>query len=144
MAVGNCFCGKIQIEYKGEPITSGICHCFDCRKLTGSLYSYSFVVKTADLTITGSPKEVKKTSDSGNHIRNFFCPDCGTPVYGSRVDENGDPAEITVVRAGIFDDEVLREKKPEAELYTDRRLNWITPIEGAGQVCGMLPLSTLL
>jgi hypothetical protein len=54
-----------------------LCHCFDCRKLTGTLYTYNFVVKIADLKITGSPKEVAKTSDSGNHIKNYFCSDCG-------------------------------------------------------------------
>lgn len=77
MAVGGCFCGKIRIEYNGQPLTTALCHCDDCRKLTGSPYTYNFVVKGADLVITGSPKEVPKTADSGNQIRNYFCPDCG-------------------------------------------------------------------
>ncbi|KAJ5086928.1 hypothetical protein NUU61_008235 [Penicillium alfredii] len=77
MAVGGCFCGKVRIQYSGQPIASGLCYCLDCRKLTGSAYSYNFIVDNTQLTITGSPKEVAKTSDSGNHIRNYFCPDCG-------------------------------------------------------------------
>lgn len=98
MAVGSCFCGKVRVEFSGEPLKSvsasppliqlfialmlffrqqGLCHCSDCRKLTGALYSYSFVVKTADLMVTGSPKAVAKTADSGNHVKNYFCPDCG-------------------------------------------------------------------
>lgn len=98
MAVGDCFCGRVRVEFSGQPIKSvsipppgrrlftalilflsqqGLCHCSDCRKLTGAPYSYSFVVKTADLEVTGSPKAVAKTADSGNHIKNYFCPDCG-------------------------------------------------------------------
>jgi hypothetical protein len=64
----------------------GLCHCLDCRKLTGSLYTYNFVVKWTDLKITGSPKEVPKIADSGKHIKNYFCGDCGvynTVLYNS-------------------------------------------------------------
>ncbi|KAJ5779544.1 hypothetical protein N7457_007264 [Penicillium paradoxum] len=141
MAIGSCFCGAIQVEYKGELLVSGLCHCLDCRKLTGSPYSYNFVVKTAGLNISGNPKEVAKTSDSGNDVKNYFCPDCGTPLFGRKIKSDGAPDEITVVRAGIFDDQILNERKPQAELYTDRRLKWIDPIEEAGQYSGMLSLN---
>jgi len=44
-----------------------------------------------------------------------------------------------VVRAGIFDDGVfLNAGKPQIEIYTERRLNWVQPVEGAMQVVGML------
>ncbi|KAE8150924.1 Mss4-like protein [Aspergillus avenaceus] len=141
MAIGSCFCGNIRIEYNSQPISSGLCHCRDCRKLTGSTYSYSLIVKTPDLNVSGNPKEVAKNSDSGNDVRNYFCPDCGTPLFGHKVNSDGTPTEITVVRAGIFNDQMLNEWKPHAEIYTDRRLSWICPLEGAGQFRGMIPLS---
>ncbi|KAA8649329.1 GFA family protein [Aspergillus tanneri] len=141
MVVGGCFCGKIRVQYNGQPITSGLCHCSDCRKLSGTLYTYNFVVKSADLKITGSPKEVAKTSDSGNHIKNYFCSDCGTPLYGLRMKSSGVPDEITIVRAGIFDDiGVLNQYKPEAEIYINGRVRWIDSVEGADQFIGMPPL----
>ncbi|KAE8391239.1 Mss4-like protein [Aspergillus alliaceus] len=141
MAVGGCFCGKVRIQYNGQPITSALCHCLDCRKLTGTLYTYNFVVKSADLKITGNPKEVAKTSDSGNHIKNYFCSDCGTPLYGLRLNSAGTPDETIILRAGILDDiGILNEHEPGAEIYTDRRVSWIRPAEGANQFVGMLPL----
>ncbi|KAJ5162828.1 uncharacterized protein N7500_004658 [Penicillium coprophilum] len=157
MAVGSCFCGKIRVEHNGQPITSAICHCLDCRKITGSLYSCNILVKTAELQISGSPKELSKTSDSGNSIKNYFCPDCGiycteferkhltkvigTPLFGRKIESNGEPNEVTVVRAGIFDDlEILNEQKPQVEIYAERRVKWVCPIEGAAQVDGMLPV----
>ncbi|KAJ5672583.1 hypothetical protein N7507_001710 [Penicillium longicatenatum] len=150
MAVGGCFCGNIRIEYNGQPITSaslpnkiqscGLCHCLDCRKLTGSHYSYSFVINTAELKVSGSPKEVPKISDSGNAVKNYFCPDCGTPLYGQKTKPDGEPNDVTIIRAGIFDDiRILDERKPEAELFCGSRLKWMNPIEGAAQFSGMPP-----
>ncbi|KAJ5582020.1 hypothetical protein N7535_000640 [Penicillium sp. DV-2018c] len=136
MANGTCFCGNILIT-TGQPIASGLCHCHDCRKLTGSPYSHSILFKTADLKITGVPKEVSKTADSGNTIKNYFCPDCGTPLFGRKITD-GIPDEVTVVRGGIFDDSVLNQWKPGVEIFTEARLEWVAPVEGAGQVCGML------
>lgn len=65
----------------------------------------------------------------------------GTPLYGRKIKSDGEPDAITVVRAGIFDDEFLRQWKPQAELYTDRRLEWVHPLDEAGQYSGMLALS---
>ncbi|KAL4784886.1 Mss4-like protein, partial [Aspergillus varians] len=141
MVVGTCFCKKIQIEYTNEPITSALCHCVDCRKITGTLFTYSFVFKWSDLTITGSPKEVAKAADSGSRIRNYFCPDCGTPLYGHRINESGVPDEITIVRAGIFDDiELLDRRKPEAEIYIVGRVRWLCPLDGVNQFLRMVPM----
>ncbi|CAG8267849.1 unnamed protein product [Penicillium nalgiovense] len=160
MAVGGCFCGRIRIEYSGQPLASALCHCLDCRKLTGGPYSFNFIVRSAELHVSGSPKEVPKTSDSGNAIKNYFCPDCGlyyteiagrqhhdltrvigTPLFGRKIKPNGDRDETTVVRAGIFDNiGILHERTPVVEIYTEQRLKWLSPIEGADQFTGMLPL----
>lgn len=68
----------------------------------------------------------------------------GTPLFGRKTQANGELEEITVVRAGIFDDsQILNEWKPQAELFTDRRVEWVQPVEGAAQVCGMLPRDAL-
>lgn len=65
----------------------------------------------------------------------------GTPLFGRKIKPNGDSDETTVVRAGIFDDEgILNERTPVVEIYTKQRLKWVSPIEGADQFSGMLPL----
>lgn len=63
----------------------------------------------------------------------------GTPLFGRKVTEDGEPAdEVTIVRAGIFDDQgLLSGRRPEVEIYTERRLDWIAPVEGAAQIEGM-------
>ncbi|KAJ5740715.1 hypothetical protein N7493_000587 [Penicillium malachiteum] len=134
MAVGGCFCGNIRIEYTGQPIASALCHCDGCRKITGALYSYSLVINPDDLKVTGSPKAVAKVSDAGNRLNNFFCPECGTPIYGHKVDSANNPIGVVILRAGIFDNpELLNKRKPVAEIYTKQRVSWLSPIEGADQ-----------
>lgn len=62
----------------------------------------------------------------------------GTPLFGQKINSDGDPAETTVVRAGIFDDiQMLNDRKPDAEIFTDRRLAWVSPFEGAVQFSSM-------
>ncbi|KAL4917319.1 Mss4-like protein [Aspergillus aurantiobrunneus] len=92
------------------------------------------------MRITGSPKEIAKIADSGNLFKHYFCPDCGTPIYGVRIGPSGVPDEIRAVRAGVFDNiQVLNEWKPKLEIYTEGRVDWGCPVEGAQQFVGMLP-----
>ena len=45
------------------------------------------------------------------------------------------------MRAGILDDlGVLNQYKPQAEIYNNGRVEWISPVDGAGQFAGMLPM----
>ena len=32
---GGCQCGGVRYRLKGEPYKSGLCHCTDCRQVTG-------------------------------------------------------------------------------------------------------------
>jgi hypothetical protein len=72
--------------------------------------------------------------------KHFLTKPLGTPLFGLKMKPDGTPDEITIVRAGIFDDiEVLNQQKPAAELYTNGRVKWINPIEGTDQFIGMMP-----
>lgn len=39
-----------------------------------------------DIEVQGSPKELLKVADSGNAVKNYFCPDCGAYL----ADDTGD------------------------------------------------------
>jgi len=36
---GSCLCGGVHFVVTGQPIRVGLCHCKDCRKASGSVYS---------------------------------------------------------------------------------------------------------
>jgi len=35
---GGCLCGKVRYTVRGEPYKSGLCHCTECRQVTGSAF----------------------------------------------------------------------------------------------------------
>lgn len=131
------------------PFFQALCHCLDCRKITGSTYSTNLVVPNTTFTITkGTPKEFQhKATDSGNTITLFFCGICGSTLW-SRSSTYGDTA---VLKAGMLDNESTPEAegegesegkqrlawdeaaRPLLELYVERRPSWVAAVEGAMQ-----------
>jgi hypothetical protein len=50
-----------------------LCHCKDCRKITGSTYSTNAIYPESAFKLTsGKPKEHSTKADSGNHITSSF------------------------------------------------------------------------
>lgn len=79
---GGCFCGNVRIKYSGEPQGKALCHCMDCRKITGSTYSTNLIIPGEGFEVTkGTPKTIAKKADSGNTITSHFCGDCGSTLW---------------------------------------------------------------
>jgi len=132
---GGCFCSKIRMSYSGEPNAHVLCHCLDCKKISGSTYSNNVVVPENNFKlVSGSPKTISKVADSGKNITSHFCGDCGTTVY--RTGESFPNAVI--IKAGVLDDPEWASKNvPKGELFAPRRVEWVPVIEGAAQVPAM-------
>ncbi|KAJ4386094.1 hypothetical protein N0V93_008986 [Gnomoniopsis smithogilvyi] len=152
MVEGGCLCGAIRIKSTGQAIHKALCHCLDCRKITGSTYSTNLVVPTATFTLTkGTPKEYHHTADSGNTVILSFCGDCGSTLW-SRSATFGD---TTVIKAGTLDEEEMvegdhhdgggqqqrqgrlllleEEARPLLELFVRGRPSWVAAVKGAVQ-----------
>ena len=70
---GGCLCGNVRIVASGRPYRVGLCHCLDCRKITGSAYSTNAVYPEDGFKVTkGTPKQHTVKSDSGNEITSYF------------------------------------------------------------------------
>jgi hypothetical protein len=144
------------VNFSGEPVAHLLCHCLDCRKITGATYSNNlllpeehfklesgmFVVFRFPLSSylqpnaknTGKPKIISKKADSGKDMTSYFCGDCGTTLY-----RTGDsfPGQI-ILKAGVLDDiNWLNEHVPKGELFVSERLKWTPAITDADQMKGM-------
>ncbi|KAK5164881.1 uncharacterized protein LTR77_009545 [Saxophila tyrrhenica] len=131
MAKGSCFCGACSIEYTGDVQAKALCHCKDCRKITGSTYSTNYIVDGEGFSVKGSPKSIgKKGDDTGNTVTSYFCGDCGTTLYR----DGATFGNSKVVKAGVLDDNnALEDAKPAVELYAPLRPSWVAAIGGADQ-----------
>ena len=104
IVTGGCLCGQVRWEITGEVGPAGICHCADCRRVTGSAFIVSARQKAESFRIvSGTLGSYTKTADSGNELTRYFCANCGSPIYGDSPHAPG----VVYVRAGTFDDPTL-------------------------------------
>ena len=113
---GKCLCGQVQISVRGEPLRVGICHCTDCRRESGSAFTFYGVWPARQFEHLGETSEF--------HGRRF-CPRCGSRLFS--VDDL--EAEI---KLGILSEAPVR-LVPSYELWIKRHEPWLRPIEGAEQ-----------
>jgi hypothetical protein len=106
---GSCLCGNVRIEASGRPHRVGLCHCLDCRKHHGTLFHASAVFPQHAVTISG---------DTSSYAGRFFCPRCGSSVFG----RTGDEIEVNLGALDATDQFV-----PTYELWTVRRESWLPP-----------------
>ena len=97
---GGCLCGAVRYTYDGEPGPVGICHCADCRKVTGSAFNAGMKLSADLFRVSGKLGQFTKAADSGNELTRYFCANCGSPIYG----DSPDRPDVVFVRAGTLDD----------------------------------------
>ncbi len=106
---GGCLCGRVRIVASGRPYRVGLCHCLDCRKHHGALFHASAVFPQDAVRIDGEPL---------GYEGRFFCPRCGSSVFG----RSGDEVEVNL---GSLDEP--DRLQPSYELWTVRREAWLPP-----------------
>lgn len=106
---GGCLCGNVRLVANGRPYRIGVCHCLDCRKHHGALFQTSAIFPEAAVAIEGETRD---------YDGRFFCPRCGSPLFG----RSGDEIEVNL---GILDE--INRLTPTYELWTIRRESWLPP-----------------
>lgn len=120
-------------------VDSFVCNCFDCRKITASMFASNFIIADTHLKHVRGRENLKTFGQahsiaSKNKMTNYFCSTCGTLMY--RVGA-GFPGH-SILRIGTVDDFNLHETKlrPRVEQFTKDRVDWLPGLEGVKQVEG--------
>ena len=77
---GSCHCGAVTFELKNKPKLVVNCHCDECKKRNGSVFSTYMAVSEKDLLLTKG-KDCLKQYEVENEGIKHFCSKCGSPVY---------------------------------------------------------------
>lgn len=85
MLAGGCLCGGVRYEYHGEISEISLCHCSQCRQVTGSAFIAVSPVETDKFKITAGA-ELLKTYRTIPIKARVFCSQCGSPLYSARDD----------------------------------------------------------
>ena len=122
---GSCLCGAVRIELSGKPYRVGICHCLDCRKKSGGIFTSWAIYPVNQVKVTGKTASHKLRDGYARH----FCPACGSPVYETQA--GSDEAEVFL---GVLDKP--NRLTPTYELWTVRREAWLPPLPLARHYTG--------
>jgi hypothetical protein len=99
MIRGSCLCGGVRFEYARAVTQVGMCHCSQCRKVSGAASNAVIVVPEADLRWLAG-EELRQTYTMPSGWRTTFCRTCGSPVP-----QTLPRAQAYWVPAGLLDDD---------------------------------------
>jgi hypothetical protein len=114
---GRCLCGAITYRLEGEPRTTALCHCADCRRAAGAPVVAWAMYPEAALALTrGEPRTI---NSSGAAMRSF-CADCGSGLFYRNAEHL--PGIVDVQVATLDDPEAL---PPRVQIQVAERLGWM-------------------
>ena len=131
---GSCLCGSVNYISNSDPLVIQNCHCDQCRKATGSVYLTNLFIKEENFEITGEVNNYTHLSDAGNNMTKYFCPKCGSQVFGKN---SGRPGIITI-RAGTVNEKDII--KPIRNLFLKSKVP-STPINSNLEACEGMPIN---
>lgn len=115
-----CHCGAASLRCEGEPAKVSLCHCRDCQRRTGSLFSVAAFFPRELVAVTGiALRQFRRGSASGFDVTFHFCPECGTNLMW----EAARLPHVVGVAAGAFADPTFA--CPEQQVWCEERHHWL-------------------
>jgi hypothetical protein len=114
---GSC-CGSVRYQAMGKPVVVAHCHCEDCQRISGAGHSTGAMFAASDVQISGQTGEYQIVANNGNRVTKGFCPNCGSPVFGS----NSGSGDFITISLGTFDDSTCFE--PQVIIFARNRKPW--------------------
>jgi hypothetical protein len=116
--IATCRCGQASARLAGDPIRVSVCHCLECKRRTGSAFSWNATWPEEALRLEGSVRRFTRNGDSGQPIDYDFCSDCGSTIVYRLAMRPG----AVSIPAGAFADPGF--PPPYVEVYRERRASW--------------------
>ena len=104
---GGCLCGDVRIVTSGLPYRVGVCHCLDCRKHHGALFS-----RFRDIPSRGG-------DDRWRNAR------LRSPVFLSSLRRVGLLSQRDEIAVNLGSLDAPDQLRPSYELWTVRRESWL-------------------
>ena len=114
-----CSCGQLQVTCTVEPLRVSMCHCLECQKRTGSVFSVNARFRRDTVAVVGASQAYQRTGDSGKKLTFYFCPQCGSTVFW----ELESVPEVVAVAVGAFVNPDF--PAPRISVYESRRHGWV-------------------
>jgi hypothetical protein len=122
--IAACSCGELKLVCDGEPLRISICHCLECQRRTGAVFSnQAWFSRQQIVSISGNSTKFTRKSDAGRSVTFRFCPRCGSTVCWEAEAFLGHIA----VAVGAFADPAF--PAPRFAGWEQRRHHWVAPFQ---------------
>jgi hypothetical protein len=116
--IAQCSCGALSAACHGDPVRVSVCHCLNCKRRSGSAFSYTAGYDAAQVSTSGQHATYRKPGEEGRWADFHFCPSCGTTVF---YEISARPGMISVPAGGFADPGF---PEPQFEVFDERRADW--------------------
>ena len=133
MLTGSCACGRIRYEIRG-PLIGAVtyCHCWRCRKHSGSSFGTTAGVKADDFSLLAGDG-LLSSWESSPGVHRFFASCCGSPIY-----KRDDAApQFLGFRLGTLDTDPQR--SVEVHFMVGSKVPWVEIQDSLPQKTGGVP-----
>ena len=120
-----CGCGALTARVSGDPVRISACHCLECKRRTGSAFSWNAHWSESQVERQGEAASFTRSSDEGFWARMHFCPGCGVMVWYEIERRPG----IVSIPVGAFADPDF--PAPLVEVYPEKRCSWLPELAPA-------------
>lgn len=123
--IAACACSQLQLVCEGQPRRVSMCHCIDCQRRTGGVFSIAaFYDRDAVAVSRGAPRTFTRDSASGFPVTFHFCDGCGASVFW----EPQRMPHLIGVAVGAFGDPDF--PPPEQSVWTKDKHGWLRLLDG--------------
>jgi hypothetical protein len=130
---GQCLCGAVRFEVAEPFVTAAVCHCTNCKKISGGVGTVNARARTSAIRLLAGEQHVR-TFQPAEGAAKSFCAVCGSNLFGGGWPDS----EWTSVRLSALDEPV--EIRPEAHIYVRSVAPWETlPDDGLPRFEGPRP-----
>lgn len=116
---GSCACGAVTYRVDGEPLAVRQCWCRHCQKLSTGGPTHNAFFRADAIAAEGAIASNVHAADSGNQLTWYFCPACGTQLFGA----SSARPEMRAVRLGSLDRS--HEFEPTAAIWVQEAPAWV-------------------
>lgn len=115
---GRCACGKVTLTISGEPLQTRQCWCRQCQQIAAGGPTHNAMFLSEDVAIEGELASSAYTAASGNTLSSWFCPACGTQIYG----QSSAFLWRKTIRFGAIDEH--HGLRPQVAIWTQEAPDW--------------------
>ena len=116
---GRCACGAVTVRIESEPLGVRLCYCRECRQVASGGPTTNAVFEVAHIDLSGDLAHHSNIAASGNTLSKFFCPRCGTPVYG----QSSARTHLASIRLGFLDEG--HGLAPDTAIWLSEAPDWV-------------------